>query len=175
MKRFGLMTALCVLLTWAAALVGCKTISTTMNPARVYAMTEFAAYNTATQLIRDDSTRLPEIASARDGFCQLAGAETWNIRRAAEIALENGLYAFVSEDGDILIQGGLLLVDLFGPVIDLSTSDHARAFILASCSGLQKAVERSSVRTGLASRANSQDSVYQELAQRTKATRPRLK
>jgi hypothetical protein len=167
--------AVCVLLllAWAGSIVGCATLKKVFNPARVYALTEFAAYNTACQLIRQDATKKADIERARDGFCQLAAAGIWNIHTAADIALSNGLAAFVSDEGDILIAGGLLVVDLFGPTIDLSSDEHAKAFVTAGCSGLTKAVAVSG-KTALASAAGAQaqEAVWQDLAAKAKATRP---
>ena len=172
MKRFGPMIAVCVLLAWAASIVGCATLKKVFNPARVYAITEFAAYNTATQLMRQDPTKRADIERARDGFCQLKEAKIWNVRTAADIALSNGLNAFVSDEGDILIQGGLLLVDLFGPALDLYADEHAQAFVTAGCSGLTKATE-ATMKTGLASASAAKDAVWQDLALKAKLTRPR--
>lgn len=179
MKRFGSTIAVIMLAAWCASLVGCATLKEKLNPVRVYALTEFAAYNTAMQLAKNNPAAVESIAKARDGFCQLSGSGVWDIRRASEIALENGLYAFVSEEGDILIQGGLLLVDLFGPTIDLSQSDHAQAFVTASCNGLSKAVETAtSVKPKVAlagTGSGADDPVWKALSERAKATRPARK
>jgi hypothetical protein len=158
-----------------ATLIGCATFKKVLAPDRVYAVTEFAAYNTATQLLKQDATKRGPLELARNGFCDLNEKSVWDIRAATAIALDNGLQHMVSDEGDILIAGGLMLVDLFGPTLDLSVNAHAKAFISASCSGLTKALAVAATPAGLMTTTarKTGDAIWADLAAKAKATRPR--
>jgi hypothetical protein len=113
-----------------------------MTVTRAERLTRLAAYISAKSILKKHPELRPQFESARNGFCELVNAKTWDLSTFAAIATANGLAQLQTDEGILIITGAVELLDLFtGTTIrpDLRDEPYARAIIIGACDGLTMA------------------------------------
>lgn len=154
-----------------ALLSGCKSlnVSGTNAVVRVQAITELSAYTTAKLALMKNPTNRVVLAKVQAGTAELVRASTWDLSTLASIATANGLSDLVSSEGQLILAGAPLLLDLFyGNRIDLKSSAYAEAVVRGVDGGLAKAL---SVTPAARTMALSRDATLLELEQAARRTR----
>lgn len=145
-----------------AILTGCSTLTpTTVTPDRVQAVVKLGAYIYARA--ETDPARRVALAHARDGLQQLAEQQTWDIGAMVAIAQSNGLTFLTSDEGSLIVAGGLMFVDqVLNLKVDLRSQPYAKAVILGALDGLK---------LGMQGARGLGDEVLQRLRKEAESTR----
>jgi hypothetical protein len=162
------MKTLLTLMAAAAIIAGCATPTPTNDAVvRVEAVAKLAAYTgTRALLIKKPESR-EALAKAGASLNLLASQERWDATAAALALSSAGLSALDTQEGQLVLTGTLLFLDMFGPQVDLKQSPYAKAFILGAQEGLALALEDSGTR------ALKPQNRAEQLAWAASMTRPR--
>lgn len=126
-------------------LAGCTTTpqnpdTIAANARRVQSVTRLSVYaGTKAALITKPETREAFI-KANTALAAFVAQSNWNATAAANVLIEAGIPAVSTEEGQLVLTGSVLLLDLFGPTLDLRDNAYSEAFIRGASDGLRLAL-----------------------------------
>jgi len=134
-----------LLASFAILLGGCTTPgqnadTVAANVRRVRSITKLGVYaGTKAALIKAPETR-QSFERANESLGLFIAQANWDVTAAADVLVAAGIPALETDEGQLILTGSFLLLDLFGPSLDLKSSVYSEAFIRGASDGLTLAL-----------------------------------
>ena len=95
-------------------------------------------------MIKEPETR-ESFTKAKVSLGLFISQANWDVTAAADVLVAAGIPALETDEGQLILTGSFLLLDLFGPSLDLKSSVYSEAFIRGASDGLGLALTNARV------------------------------
>jgi len=141
----SIVLAACALMFGGCATTGQNAETIAANARRVRSITKLGVYaGTKAALIKEPETR-ESFTKAKVSLDLFISQANWDVTAAADVLVAAGIPALETDEGQLILTGSFLLLDLFGPSLDLKSSVYSEAFIRGASGGLGLALTNARV------------------------------